>query len=418
MQAAVPADPAPAPPGIHPTAVTAASPEPAAIPHARPPSRLDAVIIGAGLIGLAVAWRAAQRGLRVALADPEPGSGASYAAAGMLAPVTEAHYGEERLLRLNLASAGRYPAFAEELEQIAGTPSGYTARGTLAVAFDQDDRAALGELAAFHHRLGLESDPVDARECRALEPLLSPQVQGGLHVAGDHQVDNRQLVAALLAAVGKARVPLYRHPVAELLVEHDTAVGVRLATGEVLYAERVVLAAGCRSGSLPGLPAGALPPIRPVKGQILRLAVPPGAAPFLGRAVRGLVRGAHVYLVPRDHGELVVGATVEELGFDAQVTAGGVYELLRAGRELVPGIAELPLTEVHAGLRPGTPDNAPIIGPTDLPGLIAATGHYRNGVLLTPVTADAVAHLLAEGDLPEEARGFEPQRFTAQKAHV
>jgi glycine oxidase len=395
---------------------TALSPVPSVIPRARPDSGLDAVIIGAGLIGLAVAWRAAQRGLRVALADPEPGSGASYAAAGMLAPVTEAHYGEERLLRLNLASARRYAAFAEELEQVAGTPSGYTARGTLAVAFSQDDRTALDELAAFHRRLGLESEPVDARGCRALEPLLSPQVQGGLHVAGDHQVDNRQLVAALLAAIGRVHVPLHRHPVTELLVVQGTAVGVRLATGEALYAERVVLAAGCRSGSLPGLPPGALPSIRPVKGQILRLSVTPGVAPFLGRAVRGLVRGAQVYLVPRDHGELVVGATVEELGFDAQVTAGGVYELLRGARELVPGISELPLTEAHAGLRPGTPDNAPVIGPTDLPGLIAATGHYRNGVLLTPVTADAVAQLLADGELPEEARGFEPQRFTAERA--
>ncbi|HEV3171398.1 MAG TPA: glycine oxidase ThiO [Actinocrinis sp.] len=383
------------------------------IPHTRPDSSFDTVVVGAGLIGLAVAWRAATRGLRVALADPEPGSGASHVAAGMLAPVTEAHYGEEALLRLNLASAARYPAFAAELEEAAGTTSGYSERGTLAVAFDADDRAVLADLAAFHRTLGLDSEPVSARECRRLEPLLSPDVQAGLRVSGDHQVDNRQLIAALLSAVGQRRVPLYRERVAELLVEHDAVAGVRLSGGETVRADRVVIAAGCHSTSIPGVPPGLLPPIRPVKGQILRLSVPSDAVPFLNSAVRGLVRGRQVYLVPRDHGELVVGATVEELGYDTRVTAGGVYELLRAAHALVPGITELPLAEVRAGLRPGSPDNAPVIGPTALPGLIAATGHFRNGVLLTPVTADAIAELLATGELPAEARGFEPARFAA-----
>jgi len=384
------------------------------IPHARPNASFDTVVVGAGLIGLAVAWRAACRGVRVALADPDPGSGASHAAAGMLAPVTEAHYGEEALLRLNLASAARYPAFAAELEQAAGTVAGFTHHGTLAVAYDADDRAELAELAAFHQALGLESEQLSARECRRLEPLLSPDVQGGLRVSGDHQVDNRQLVAALLSAVAQRRVPLYRERVAELLVENDAVAGVRLAGGERLRAERVVLAAGCHSTSIPGLPPGLLPSIRPVKGQILRLSVPSDAAPFLNGAVRGVVRGRSVYLVPRDHGELVIGATVEELGYDTRVTAGGVYELLRAAHALVPGITELPLAEVCAGLRPGSPDNAPVIGPTALPGLIAATGHFRNGVLLTPITADAIAELLVDGKLPEEVRGFEPDRFAAR----
>ncbi len=381
------------------------------IPHARPRTDYDAVIVGGGLIGLAVAWRAAQRGVRVALVDPEPGSGASHAAAGMLAPVTEAHYGEERLLRLNLASAGRYPRFVAELEECAGTPAGYTARGTLAVAFDSGDRAVLADLAEFHQRLGLDSQPLTGRECRTHEPLLAPDVQSGLLVSGDHQIDNRMLVAALLTAISRERVQLHRERVAELLVERDAATGVRLADGRTLRAGRVVLAAGCHSTSIPGLPSGVLPPIRPVKGQILRLSVPASAAPFLTHAVRGVVRGRHVYLVPREHGELVVGATAEEQGFDTQVTAGGVYELLRAAHGLVPGIGELPLNEVRAGLRPGSPDNAPILGATDLPGLIAATGHFRNGVLLTPITADAIAECLSTGQLPEEAAGFEPQRF-------
>ncbi len=386
------------------------------IPHARPRTDLDAVIVGAGLIGLATAWRAAQRGLRVALADPEPGAGASHAAAGMLAPATEAHYGEERLLRLNLASAARYPDFIAELEAVAGTPTGYCDKGTIAVAFDSGDRAVLADLAEFHQRLGLGSEPLTGRECRKREPLLSPDVQSGLLVPDDHQVDNRLLVAALLTAIARERIPLHRERVAELVVEHGQATGVRLADGQTLHADHVVLAAGCRSTQIPGLPPGILPPIRPVKGQILRLSVPSSAAPFLNRAVRGVVRGRQVYLVPRDHGELVVGATVEEQGFDTQVTAGGVYELLRAAHGLVPGVGELPLTEVRAGLRPGSPDNAPILGPTDLPGLIAATGHSRNGVLLTPITADAIAETLVTGKLPEEAHGFEPDRFSKKAA--
>ena len=386
------------------------------IPHARPRTDLDAVIVGAGLIGLATAWRAARRGLRVALADPEPGSGASHAAAGMLAPVTEAHYGEERLLRLNLASAAMYPGFIAELEDVAGTPTGYSSKGTVAVAFDSGDRAVLADLAAFHQRLGLDSEPLTGRECRELEPLLSPDVQSGLLVADDHQVDNRLLVAALLTAIAREHVPLHRERVAELVVENGQATGVRLADGQTLHADQVVLAAGCRSTSIPGLPSGILPPIRPVKGQILRLSVPSSSAPFLNRAVRGVVRGRQVYLVPRDHGELVVGATLEEQGFDTQVTAGGVYELLRAAHGLVPGVGELPLTEVRAGLRPGSPDNAPILGPTDLPGLIAATGHFRNGVLLTPITADAIAETLVTGKLPDVAHGFEADRFARKAA--
>jgi glycine oxidase len=386
----------------------------AKIPPTRPDggAPFDAVVVGAGLIGLAVAWRAAGRGLRVAVADPAPGSGASNAAAGMLAPVTEVHYGEEPLFRLGLESARRYPDFIAELEQAAGTSTGYTASGTLAIAFDQDDKAALTELSAYHRRLGFESIVLSGRECRNVEPLLSPAIGAGILITGDHQVDNRLLVAALLGAVGRAQVPLYRERVTELVVEGDRATGVRLGSGEVLAADQVVLAAGCWSNGLPGLPSGIVPSVRPVKGQILRLAVPAAQAPFLTRVVRGTVRGRSVYLVPRTHGELVIGATSEELGFDTQVTAGAVYELLRAARELVPGIAELPLVEMSAGLRPATADNAPLLGRTELPGLIVATGHYRNGVALTPVTADAIAELLATGALPEMARGFEPQRFT------
>ncbi|MFI9326311.1 glycine oxidase ThiO [Kitasatospora sp. NPDC052868] len=373
-------------------------------------------MIGGGVIGLAVAWRAAQRGLRrIVVVDPHPGGGAARVAAGMLAPVTELQYGEEPLLRLGMASNERYAAFAAELtEASGGEDTGYRRCGTIAVALDSDDREELRELHAFHRRLGLDSHWLTGREARRLEPMLAPGVRGGLHVTDDHQVDGRRLLTALLRAGEAAGVAVHRAEAVELLVEGDRAVGARLSTGETVTADRTVLAAGPHSHLLPGLPEGVLPAIRPVKGQILRLRVPAPYRPFLSRNVRAVVRGQHLYLVPREDGELVIGATSEEQGYDTTVTAGGVYELLRDAHELVPGITELPLVETSAGLRPGSPDNAPLIGPTALPGLVAATGHYRNGVLLTPVTADLVAEYLATGTMPELAEPFSPTRFTTK----
>ncbi|MFF7880267.1 glycine oxidase ThiO [Streptomyces sp. NPDC007896] len=372
----------------------------------------DVLVIGGGIIGLVTAWRAAQRGFTVAVVDPEPGGGAARVAAGMLAAVTELHYGEQTLLGLNLASARRYPDFAAELTEASGQDLGYRRCGTLAVALDADDRAHLRELHALQHRSGLESEWLSGRECRRLEPMLAPGVRGGLRVDGDHQIDPRRLAKALVTACERAGVEFHRTWAERLTVVRDRAAGVVTTDGEQLVAGQVVLAAGSLSGKLPGVPADVLPPVRPVKGQVLRLMVPKRYAPFLSRTVRAVVRGSQVYLVPRENGELVVGATSEELGWDTTVTAGGVYELLRDAHELVPGITELPLTETRAGLRPGSPDNAPLLGPTALDGLLLATGHYRNGVLLTPVTGDAMAHVLTTGELPEEARPFAPGRFS------
>ncbi|MEY9946975.1 glycine oxidase ThiO [Kitasatospora sp. GAS1066B] len=374
----------------------------------------DVLVIGGGIIGLAVAWRTAQRGLRVAVVDPDPGGGAARVAAGMLAPVTELQYGEEPLLRLGMASNERYGAFTAELSQATGLDTGYRGTGTLAVALDADDKAELSELHAFHQRLGLTSDWLTGREARRLEPMLAPGVRGGLLVGGDHQVDPRRLSVALVRACELGGVWLHRAEAVELLVEGDRAIGARLSTGERLLADQVVLAAGAHSHQLPGLPSGVLPAIRPIKGQILRLRIPPAYAPFLSRNVRAVVRGGHLYLVPRADGELVIGATTEEQGYDTVVTAGGVYELLRDAHELVPGITELPLVETSAGLRPGSPDNAPLLGPTALPGLVAATGHYRNGVLLTAVTGDLLAEYLTTGSVPELAAPFSPDRFAAR----
>ncbi|MFJ3771238.1 glycine oxidase ThiO [Streptomyces sp. NPDC090075] len=371
----------------------------------------DVLVIGGGVIGLVTAWRAAQRGLATAVVDPDPGGGAAQVAAGMLAAVTELHYGEQTLLGLNLASARRYPDFAAELTELTGHDLGYRRCGTLAVALDADDRAHLRELHTLQRQSGLESEWLSGRECRRLEPMLAPGVRGGLRVDGDHQIDPRRLAAALVAACERAGVVFHRDWAERLEVLRERATGVLTRAGDTCGARQVVLAGGSLSGRLAGVPDDVLPPVRPVKGQVLRLTVPKRYAPFLSRTVRAVVRGSQVYLVPRENGELVVGATSEELGWDTTVTAGGVYELLRDAHELVPGITELPLTETRAGLRPGSPDNAPLLGPTRLDGLLLATGHYRNGVLLTPVTGDVMAELLACGELPEEARPFTPRRF-------
>ncbi|MEU3658933.1 glycine oxidase ThiO [Streptomyces sp. NPDC032940] len=383
-----------------------------------PPRTQDVLVVGGGIIGLVTAWRSAQRGLATALVDPEPGGGAAQVAAGMLAAVTELHYGEQTLLALNLASAHRYPEFAAELTDLTGHDLGYRRCGTLAVALDADDRAHLRELHALQERSGLESEWLSGRECRRLEPMLAPGVRGGLRVDGDHQIDPRRLAGALVAACERAGVVFHRMWADRLTVAGDRATGVVTADGTVLTAGQVVLAGGSLSGRLAGVPEAVLPPVRPVKGQVLRLTMPRAHGPLLGRTVRAVVRGNPLYLVPRESGELVVGATSEELGWDTTVTAGGVYELLRDAHELVPGITELPLTETRAGLRPGSPDNAPLLGPTGLDGLLLATGHYRNGVLLTPVTGDVMAHVLTTGELPEEGRPFTPRRFAAGAARA
>lgn len=369
----------------------------------------DVIVVGGGAIGLSIAWRTQAAGLSTCVVDDAPGRGSSWAAAGMLAPVTEAHYGEERLLRLNLASAERYEGFARELSELTGTDVGYRRTGTLSVARDRDDQEALDELFRYRRVLGLECERLRGRECRRLEPALAPTVRGGILVAGDHQVDNRALVTALLRACERAGVILLRDRAVELIVEHDRVGGVRLRR-DALACPTVVLSGGAWSAQLSGLPPRVAPPVRPVKGQLLHLRGPAGAGGEPALLSRNL-RGLDVYLVPRADGRLVVGATVEEQGFDDRVTAGAVLELLRDAYELLPGVAELELTETVCGLRPGSRDNAPLLGASDLEGLVLATGHYRNGILLTPITADTIAELLTTGRVPELIAGFSPSRF-------
>jgi glycine oxidase len=376
----------------------------------------SALVIGGGVIGLSVAWRAAQRGITVTLADPAPRRGASYAAAGMLTPAAEAAYAEKDLFTLGLESLQRYPDFVAELTDRTGLPTGFRQSGTLQVGYDADDLAVLGEAHALQESLGVATERLTSRECRAAEPMLDPSVRGGLLTRSDGSVDPRLLTEALLAAATQSGVTVIPQQAADVLVgSSGRAQGAVLADGSRVSADHVVLAAGWRSGQIGGLPPGTLPPIRPVKGQILRLRASGGAA-LPGRCVRGIVRGCPVYLLPRESGELVVGATQEELGADTRVTAGGLWELLRDARTLVPGITELEFTEAIAGLRPGTPDNAPVLGPAGLPGLVLATGHFRGGVLLAPVTAEVVTEYLATERFPALAAAFTMARFASGDA--
>ena len=372
----------------------------------RPSSSPDVIVVGGGVIGLSIAWKASERGLAVTIVEESPGRGASWAAAGMLAPVTEVHPGEEHVLDLGVASLALYPEFVARLEELTGLGTGYREGGTLMVAATEDHYSALDDISQVQGRLGLKVERLKRKDARAVEPALTPGLRAAWFVAGDNHIDNRALVEALAEACKRCGAELVVDTVSEVVVAGERATGVRLASGGLLEGGAVVVAAGCWSGALPGIPDEFRPPVRPVKGQLLYLR---GRSedPVLTHNVRGF----DVYIVPRSDGRVVVGATVEERGFDMTVTAEAVYELLRDAFELVPGLAELELMECVAGLRPGSPDNAPMIGATGLDGLFVATGHYRNGILLTPLTAEAMAELLATGAAPAGVGAASPMRF-------
>jgi glycine oxidase len=357
-------------------------------------------VVGGGVIGLAVAWRCVQRGLDVTVYDRPSAGMASAVAAGMLAPTSETRAGEDALCDLLTLSARRWPDFAAELEKAAGSQIGYRDEGTLIVAVTDDDMREVSRLCAGYRRAGQPVLSLTASELREREPLLSPRVRGGAYAPRDRQVDPRRLLHALASVVR-----IRREQVTDL---------------DAIDADVTVVAAGIGTRALTGLP------IRPVKGQTVRLRA---AAPPIRHVIRGYARGRAVYLVPRLDGEVVIGATEEERGTDTAVTAGGLLDLLRPAAELLPGIVEYPVSEIVAGLRPGTPDNAPILGAL-MPGalvaralvpgapalgarrrtVIVAAGHYRHGVLLAPVTADAIAELAATGVTPAQIKPFAPTR--------
>lgn len=343
------------------------------------------VVVGAGVIGAGVAWQAAGAGAQVTLVDPAPRSGASWVAGGMLGPVTEAWPGDEDLLELGSAALDRWPALAAELTACGHDP-GLRTDGTVVVAMDTADRAELVMLAEFLGRRGRDVDVLSGTEVRRIEPSLTPSVRAGLSVPGDLAVDNRRLLDALLAA-GIDRG-----------VTHARTRATTTGTGRVdtadgpIEADIVIIAAGAWSAGLHPALDGV---IRPVKGEILRLRGRPGSLPPPARTVRGLVEGRHVYLVPRDDRGIVVGATQYEAGFDEGPRVGGVRDLLADAERVIPALADYTLVEAGAGFRPGSPDNLPVVRWL-APGVLAATGHGRNGMLLLPATLATVAQLLSD----------------------
>ncbi|HZS64832.1 MAG TPA: glycine oxidase ThiO [Xanthobacteraceae bacterium] len=369
-------------------------------------------VIGGGVIGLAAAWRLAQRGARVTVFDKAAtGSGASHSAAGMLAACAEAEPREDALTALNRASQHLWPSFAAELEDASGLSVGLRTEGTLVLALTADDQARLKHMLARQQSLGLPVEWISPAQARRREPHLAPGIAGAVWSPRDHQVDNRLVAAALRVAATKAGVAAREQTAVDrILVEQGRVRGIGIGD-KTVAADVVVLAAGAWSASIEGLPKPHRPPVRPVKGQMVALRMD-AKAPLLNHVV--WAPGA--YLVPRSDGRLLIGATVEEKGFDPSLTAGGQLALLEAAWRALPGIEDLPIDEAWVGFRPGSRDDAPIIGMGPAEGLVYATGHYRNGILLTPVTAKAVADLVFDGVADASMRPFGLERFAAQVA--
>lgn len=362
------------------------------------------------MIGLGIAWRLAQAGCRVTVYERgEAGHGASWAAAGMLAAAAETEPGEEALLALTLESQRLWPDFARELAAASGISPEYRDEGTIVVALNRDDAAQLRHSYDFQKGLGLDLEWLSAAQAREKEPHLKPGIAAAVWSPNDHQVENRRLSLGLAEAARRAGVELVEHcAVREIVVTGGRAAGVATERGDD-KADAVVLAAGAWSRGIGGIPPAQLPPVRPIKGQMLALQMDP-AAPLL-RHVLWLPKG---YLVPRLDGRLVIGGTVEERGFDERLTAGGILALLEGAWRAVPTIEELPIAEMWVGFRPGSRDDAPMLGPCGIDRLVIATGHHRNGILLTPVTAAVVSTYVLTGHLPEIAAPFSPERFAPQ----
>jgi len=380
---------------------------------ARNVNKPNVAIIGAGVIGLGIAWRLALRGVPVAVFDKgASGAGASHAAAGMLAACAEAEPGEEALVTLGRASQARWPAFAAELKQASGVDVGLRPEGTLVVALTADDQARLSHQLVFQQKLGLPLQWISAAETRRREPHLAGKLAGAVFSPEDTQVDNRKLAAALRIAAEVAGASISEHQAVKTISSDAGRVdGIVLADGSKVAADVVVLAAGAWSRNIDGLAPELRPPVRPIKGQMLALRMDP-TAPLLTHVV--WAPGA--YLVPRLDGRLLVGATVEEKGYDTSLTAGGILTLLEAAWRVVPAVEELPIDEMWVGHRPGSRDDAPILGTGLIDGLIYATGHHRNGILLTPITADAIAELVLDGAADPAIRPFSIERFGSLRA--
>jgi glycine oxidase len=365
-------------------------------------STFDVAVVGAGLIGASTALELARAGLRTALFDrQQPGEEASWAAAGILSPAPE-NAQMVSTVPLGRASLALYPKFVAEVEELSGLNVGFRPKGTVETFFSGDAQAKLNTIVALHHGLGLRAEALSAEDARELEPSLSSELEAAILRPDEASVDNRALTRAVLVAAKRARVEIFAGRKVQAINQRGQRCAGVLVGDEKIEARWTVLAAGCYSAEIEG--AASYAPVRPAKGQILAL-----RAKNLN--IERVLWSEHIYLVPRSDGRIVAGATVEYVGFEKELTAGSLQKILAASLELAPGLADAQVEENWAGLRPDTPDHLPIIGPTDLEGLLIATGHFRGGILLAPITAQLIREwiTLQRGTL--DWSRFSPMRF-------
>lgn len=367
----------------------------------------DVAIAGGGLIGAAIALELSRAGMRVGLFDrQQPGQEASWASAGILSPAPE-NPAAVAMVPLGKASLALYPEFIAQIEEISGMSTGFRAKGTLEGLFSHDTKAELSTIIALHHGLGLRAEPLRAEDARELEPALSEEVEAAVLRPDECSVDNRLLTNAVLAAAQGSSAEVFPGNGARAIWREGARCRGLILQNEKVDAAWTIIAAGSFSAAIGG--AAAYAPVRPAKGQMVALRAE-------DVEVERVLWSEHIYLVPRNDGRILAGATVEYVGFDKRTTAGGVEKILSAAIELAPGLANARIEETWAGLRPDSPDHLPILGSTDLEGLLMATGHFRSGILLAPITARLIREWITEQNVSMDWDRFSPLRFHAQKA--
>ena len=378
------------------------------LPSARLPERADVIVVGAGIIGLSIAWRLAQAGQKVVVVDRgEVGSGASLAATGMLAAAAEYEPGGELLMDFALESQRRWDSFGAELAQVSGVDLDFDRTGTLVVAMTRDETARLRGRFELHAKAGLKSRWLDGSEVRDLEGSLRPGVTAGIQCPLDFQVDPRRVMPALQTAALRAGVIIVEHVDITKLERTAGAVTGVSSADCACQAPLIVLTTGAHAGSGQLLPPELALPVRPLRGQSVCLRAPAHQPALLAH----VIWTEQVHMAPKSGGRLIVGATVEEVGFNPDVTVGGLFALLEAARRALPAIEDISVEAVWSGFRPTSQDDAPILGETGVPGLLLAVGHHRNGILLAPATADAVAGCVLGSAVSAPARALNLQRF-------
>jgi glycine oxidase len=368
--------------------------------------KFDVVIAGGGVIGGAIALELSRAGMRVGVFDrQQPGQEASWASAGILSPAPESP-AMIAMVPLGKMSLSLYPEFVAQVEEISGMSTGFRAKGTLEALFSGDAKTELSTIIALHHGLGLRAEPLRAEDARELEPALSEDVEAAVLRPDERSVDNRALTSAVLEAARRSGAEIFADNGVRAIWREDRRCAGLILQNEKVEATWTIIAAGCFSAAIDGIAAYA--PLRPAKGQMAALRAE-------DVEIERVLWGEHIYLVPRNDGRILAGATVEYAGFDKRTTAGGVEKILSAAIELAPGLANARIEETWAGLRPDTPDHLPILGLTDLDGLLMATGHFRSGILLTPITARLIREWITEQRVSVDWDRFSPLRFQAEK---